>query len=324
MNYKQSQLRSQLAFLAKSSSFSEKARSGGGTLRRNSYEFVLRKEYELENLFPEIRGSIHDYFQRNQISWHDANAHLLSSQVCCVNFLEPFARVPGALKILLEKVVGPIAEMLEIEPDSNPGRYIAFEFIGAVDYLNEGRSGRRTRGANCTSVDAAVRYRTRHGAIETALIEWKYTESYSAPLAKSPQRDERLRRYKNIAFYPNGPLRSDCSIDLAELFTEPIYQLLRQQMLAFQMTAARELQSQLVRTVYISPRANSALKRIRIDAVKQFGHDIEAAWSALLQSPHHFTPYSTEELFADFTATAETTPELKKWRSYMNERYGFG
>lgn len=141
MNYKQSQLQSQLTFLAKSSSFSNGARFGGGLFRRKSREYVLHKEYELENLFPAIRESIRDYFQRHQISWHDANAHLLSSQVCCVNFLEPFSRAPDALKAQLENVLGPIAEMLEIEPDTDPGRYVAFEFIGAVDYLNEGKSG---------------------------------------------------------------------------------------------------------------------------------------------------------------------------------------
>jgi hypothetical protein len=248
MNYRQSQLQSQLAFLAKSSSFSDGARCGGGLFRRKSREYVLHQEYKPDNLFPAIRESIRDYFQRHHISWHAANAHLLSSQVCCVNFLEPFARAPDALKALLEKLLGPIAEMLEIEPDSDPGRYIAFEFIGAVDYLNEGKSGQRIRGANCTSVDAAVRYRTTDGTIEIALIEWKYTESYGVPRAINPRNVERLRRYQDIAFYPKGPLRSDCGVNLVALFTEPVYQLLRQQMLAFQITAARELQSQPYRS----------------------------------------------------------------------------
>ncbi len=237
MNYKQSELQSQLAFLATSSTFSDGARCGGGVFRRKSREYVLRKEYELENVFPAIRGSIFDYFERHQIAWHDAKAHLLSSQICCVNFLEPFARAPDALKRLLERVLGPISEMLEIEPDSDPGRYVAFEFIGAVDYLNEGK--RRIRGANCTSVDAAVRYRTTDGRIEIALIEWKYTESYGPPLAVDHRNVERLRRYRDIAFHPNGPLRSDCGLDLAALFAEPVYQQLRQQMLAFQMTGQK-------------------------------------------------------------------------------------
>jgi hypothetical protein len=324
MNYKQSQLQSQLAFLAKSNSFSDGARCGGGSYRRKSRECVLNKEYEPENLFPAIRESIRDYFQRHQIVWHDAKAHLLSSQLCCVNFLEPFARAPDALKVLLEKVLGPIAEMLEIEPGSDPGRYVAFEFIGAADYLNEAKSDQRTRGANCTSVDAAVRYRTADGTIEIALIEWKYTESYGPPLAINPRNVERLRRYQDIAFYPKGPLRSDCGVNLVGLFTEPVYQLLRQQMLAFQMTAAQELQSQLTRTVYISPRANLALKRIHIAALNPLGRDVTAAWSALLQSPHHFMPYATEDLFADSLVPAEVTPELTNWRNYMTERYGFG
>jgi|ERR1039458_351017 hypothetical protein len=324
MNYKQVQLQSQLAFLAKSSSFSNGARSGGGLYQGKSREFVLRKEYELENLFPAIRESISDYFQRHKIVWHDANAHVLSSQVCCVNFFEPFARAPDALRILLEKVLGPIAQMLEIEPDSDPGRYIAFEFIGANDYLNEGKSGKRTRGANYTSADAAVRYKTTDGIIAIALIEWKYTESYGPPLALDTRNVERLRRYQDISFHPKGPLRSDCGVNLVAFFTEPVYQLLRQQILAFQITAARELQSQFTRTVYISPRANLALKRIHIDVLNRFGRDVTTAWSALLHSPQHFIPYATEDLFADSLDSVKVATELTDWRSYMADRYGFG
>jgi hypothetical protein len=321
MNYKQKQLNSQIEFLATSDTFDDVARGGGGSFRGRAYDFVLSEEYEAENLFPAIRESVRDYFERHNIVWHKANAHLLSSQVCCVNFFEPFSRSPDSLKSVLTKVVGPIAEMLQIEPESDPGRYIAFEFIGAEDYLNEGRAGRRTRGANCTSVDAAVRYRTPAGSVEIALIEWKYTEAYGAPLRMDPRKEERLRRYKDIAFYPNGPLRPDCGVDLATLFTEPFYQLLRQQMLAFQIAKKRELQAQQARTVYISPRGNIALKQIRIDTLKRFGLDVSAAWSTLLQSPDHFIPYATEQLFAN---SLELGSEFGAWQNYMARRYCFG
>jgi hypothetical protein len=100
--------------------------------------FVLSPVHAEENLFPPIRASVRDYFARHVISWHTANAHLLSSHVCCLNFLEPFASEPRALSTLLQNILGPIDEMPEPEPDSDPGRFVAFEFIGARDYLNEG------------------------------------------------------------------------------------------------------------------------------------------------------------------------------------------
>src|SRR5207342_1479531 len=82
----------------------------------------------------------------------------------------------------------PIGEPLPIED----GRYLAFEYIGAADYLGEAKPGiARERGRFCTSADAAIRYRRPGRGIEAALIEWKYTESYNGrPLAKS--RSDRL------------------------------------------------------------------------------------------------------------------------------------
>ncbi len=46
-----------------------------------------------------------------------------------------------------------IDEVLQIEP----GRYLTFEYIGPTDFFHEAPTGRRVRGAHCTSVEAAFR-----------------------------------------------------------------------------------------------------------------------------------------------------------------------
>lgn len=112
------------------------------------------------------------------IPWHAGidggpSSHLLSSQVQCVNALGQMVRDPERLVRAFGELLG-IGEALQIEPD----RYLTFEYIGPSDYFGEAPGGHRTRGAQCTSVDAAFKHRGWDGVVELVLLEWKYTESY--------------------------------------------------------------------------------------------------------------------------------------------------
>ncbi|RPI07635.1 MAG: hypothetical protein EHM71_10125 [Zetaproteobacteria bacterium] len=134
-----------------------------------------------ENLFPEIRQAALAYFKAHGIQWHDGHDgkpsnHLCDSQVCCVNLLFPFAHRPDALAAVLRPLFPALRAMLPIEG----GQYVTFEWIGKENYLKErtGAKGTRTRGANCTSADAAVVFERTDGTRQTLLIEWKHTESY--------------------------------------------------------------------------------------------------------------------------------------------------
>jgi hypothetical protein len=318
-NYKQAQLRSQLAFLKSSSAFSDVARLGGGSLFGIDREFVLPHACKEENLFEPIRRDVGDYFHTRRISWHQARAHVLSSQVCCLNFLAPFSFQPRALKTLLRRIIGPIDEMLETER----GRFVSFEFTGERDYLHEWKDGVHTRGANCTSVDAMVRFRTVDAGEEAALIEWKYTEHYGRPRPNDPKHAERLRRYEKMTFSPEGPIRADAGIGIRDLFAEPIFQLYRQQMLATQMRSDKELGLDRVRTVLIAPRSNLNLYQVKIPSFKRFGPDLVAVWRALLSDPDGFVFSTTEDLFGDAKDAVSGTPSLKPWYEYMANRYRF-
>lgn len=66
-------------------------------------------------------------------------------------------------------------------------------------------------------------------------------------------------------FAPNGPIRDDLNLKLEGFFWELFYQLLRQQMLAFQMEKAHEAVTDLVRVLHISPVATpSCSSNIRV------------------------------------------------------------
>ena len=284
--------------------------------------YRLHLAHKALNLAPEIRDAAPAYFTANGITWHQHANHGLSSQVSCLNFLMPLATRPELLARVVGDALG-IAPptMLEVErgPDDQPW-FVGFEWIGRADYLNEaGRSGTRTRGANATSADAIVRFQ-HEGRTETLLIEWKYTESYGAPIP-SKGNDVRLARYKDLAFAPEGPIRSDLGLGVPDFFWEPFYQLLRQQMLAFQMQATQEDGAERVRVLHISPTANSALHTVTAPALRRFGDDAFEVFRNLLVRPDDFVSRTTEAVFGP--ALAEADANARPWANYLLQRYAF-
>ncbi len=71
-----------------------------GIYRGKPRPFCLPEDCSEENLYAEIRQKALDYFAACGIKWHDGHQgkssnHLCDSQVCCVNFLLPFADKSG-------------------------------------------------------------------------------------------------------------------------------------------------------------------------------------------------------------------------------------
>jgi hypothetical protein len=116
------------------------------------------------NLAPAIRDFAAGYFSPGgDVVLHRHIGHGLSSQACCLNFLMPLATRPR----LLEQIIGVALGLNGVEVltfDSAPGResrYLEFEWIGKSNYLSEWPSAAAPpRGANVTSADAAVRFRS--------------------------------------------------------------------------------------------------------------------------------------------------------------------
>jgi hypothetical protein len=312
----------QIEFKQGAAYFSEAARHDG--LYKNKLRsFCMPEPSAEENLWSEIRQPAIAYFDQCAIKWHDGQArrpsnHLCSSQVCCVNFLFPFADKPMALAALLKPVYPDLAHMLPIED----GQYVAHEWIGRRNYLGEkiGRNGQRTRGANFTSADAAVLFQHMDGKRHAVLIEWKYTESYgSTPLRYAKSGTDRLAIYAQLLERADCPIRREALPSWEALFDEPFYQFMRQQLLAHEMELAHELDADIVSVLHIAPAHNRDFQRVTSPALRELGDSATQVWKRLLRTPDRFLSVNTEDLFGGFDHTA--FPELHEWGLYLSLRY---
>lgn len=328
-----SEKQKQAQFKATSPTISETAREDGYFATRFR-PYCLPVSYSEENLFPDIRQTVRDYFRHAKIKWHQGHQdkpsnHLCDSQVCCVNFLFPFADKPHALKRLLVPIY-PDIELEQMLPIEN-GQYVAHEWVGQVNYLGEDRSTRRnpSRGALFTSADAAVMFQRKDGKRQFVLIEWKYTESYSGGVGLAVGVSG-LRRVKTYAHHI-GLL--DWKLDNTHfhtvellynsLFYEPFYQLMRQQLLAYYMEKARELRADIVSLLHIAPAHNLGFRRVTspyLNSITPATHSAMDVWQKLAPSDR-FKSISTEALFGHLSVN--DLPDMATWLNYIHERYSW-
>lgn len=277
--------------------------------------YVLQQACRRLNLWEGIRDQASAYFgpPRN-IAWHTHACSGLSSQLCCLNFLMPLASRPELLGEIVGRALG--RQGVRMLPVEGGPHFVGFEWIGVRDYLGEwGESGKGTRGAQVTSADAVVRFEA-DGRVETLLIEWKYTESYGkAPDPKSEV--ERIRRYQDKAFFPEGPFRADPGLEIQDLFWEPVYQMARQQMLAWQMQQAREDGADRVSVLDVSPLGNQALHKVTPPKLRDRGEDVFEVFRGLLARPEDFVSLSLEDAFGPMIEKHKAEP----WAGYLLARY---
>jgi hypothetical protein len=313
------------ALIPNANIFNEKAKVPGlykGKLR----PFCLPQIYSEENLFQGIRKSAKDYFSQFEIKWHDAiknepSNHMCDSQVCCVNFLYPFMDERGALKDLLKPIFPDISRVLNMGSEDG---YITFEWVGLENYLGEKIRGnrKRTRGANFTSADAAVRFERQDGSIQIVLIEWKYTEAYfSTPLMKAKSGTDRTKIYEHLYLKDDCPLDKTLIDDFSSLFYEPFYQLMRQQLLAHEMELARELGASKVSVLHLAPGINKDFKRVTSPGLKQIGDSAVDVWKKIVIDDGLFISQNIEDLFG--ALPLERYPSLQPWWNYITERYAW-
>lgn len=319
----ESEKKRQADFKVRSSYFSAKARADG-IYNNKPRPFCLPLDYSEENLFPEIRQTAIAYFDSYGIKLHDGlngkpSNHLCDSQVCCLNFLFPFVKKPHILAKILKPIFPNLQEMLPIENE----QYIVFEWIGLKNYLGEKISlnSKRTRGANCTSADAAVIFKRNDGKKQMVLIEWKYTESYYSENKKySKIGTDRTRIYRPFYKKYDCPLDKKVLPSFDALFFEPFYQLMRQQFLAREMEKAREFDNDIVSVLHIAPVRNTDFHRITSPELSGLGETAIDIWKRLVRN-HRFISTNTEELF--YESLTNKLPDLRTWSDYISERYSW-
>ncbi|MYD98233.1 MAG: hypothetical protein F4X98_12740 [Gammaproteobacteria bacterium] len=304
-----------------------------GLYRGRRRPFCLHEHHSLENLHESIREDALRYFAGRGIRWHDGidgapSNHLCCSQSCCVNFWFPFVRAPQELAAVLRKIGYDVAEVLPFtddEPlDDGAPPYVAFEWIGARNYLDEHRRGRvaadheRTRGAGFTSLDFAIRFRRGDGRIQILAGEWKYTEAYASKSKRHSGKTDRLEQiYRPHLEHPDCQIVTG-TVELDALFFDPFDQLMRQQLLCSAMEREHEMGADVVSLLHIAPQANGELmSRVTSPRLQELGNDVHGIWSRLT-SPDRFRGIHVEDLLPEVCGDAPTRDTAE----YLQRRFG--
>ncbi len=285
---------------------------GNGIFCGKEREFAL--SVPIVNLWEGIRHDAVDYFKRNNIGWWQSSGdnlptgHLLSSQIACVNHLYFIRQREDLATAILKSIDHDVGKAVPVDDG-----YVEFEFIGSrkakIPLLLNERS--LTRGANCTSVDAAMIGQLRSGAKRLYLIEWKYTESYQAEDKYIP---ERARRYDNLVTSPGSPFVE--GINPAALYFEPFYQLMRQTLFGSQSVEVRDYNVSSYKHIHVAPIGNTELRE-RITSNGLTGTDIHDAWSKTLKDKDAFIGTTPEELLKSVSDMRDTKSVIH----YLEHRY---
>jgi hypothetical protein len=305
MDFKTAEKQRAIAWKQRTAALCEAARIPApyGASEAPQYPFCLPVEHAALNLLPEVRDTVLPLFAELGIPWHKGvkggpGNHLLSSQVQCANALGQMLRDPQRLKRAFGAALG-IDEVLEVEP----GRFLTFEYIGPTDFFGEAPQGERTRGSQCTSVDAAFLHRSVEGHRELVLVEWKYTESYGLRSPEPAKDAVRRGRYAAALEASDGPVRSDL-LRFEDLLDEPFYQLMRQQLFARELERAGVLGAQRVRVVHVLPAGNDAYQRSLVrHSHRALGATVSEVWRKLLRLPDRFVSIDSR-VFLDAAVTS--------------------
>ena len=315
------------------------AAQANGSYRGKPRPFCLADDYSAENLFVRIKEDAIQYFLNRRIPWHDGlkerrlpSNHLCCSQSCCINFLFPLVKRPDLIKTIFSHYYPEIATCLSITEDKplTDGTYpfLAFEWIGTLDYLGEAkRKGmHRTRGANFTSADFAFRFQENNGRIRLVLGEWKYTEEYTRTYKGSGRQGEvRKNNYIGLFRDHNGVFSVNEDEDklYASLFYEPFYQFMRLQLLAQEMEAHKEMDADRVSVLHVCPETNHEFrKNVTSGYLKRKfpGKEVLQIWRKLMPQ-NKFMSISVEDLLNTIVRQAGT--DNREWVDYLKTRYGW-
>lgn len=269
-------------------------------------DYALPAEYAEHNLLPEVRDTVMEMFRTEGIAWHQGSsgptAHLRSSQVQCLNALGAMVHDPERIVRAFGGPLdlGAVRDLGVIDP-REAGRFLSFEFTGPHNYFGEANGAvPLPRGSHSTSVDAAFAYTTAGGAPALALIEWKFTELYRSPDARalaSAERSlaERTRRYEAALAAADGPVDLNDVPAIGVLFYEPIYQLVRQQLLADQLRRDPTIDAEVVRVVHVSPSGNHAYQRSYVHpTLRDRGATVGEVWQTLLRDKSTFVALDSD------------------------------
>jgi hypothetical protein len=213
-----------------------------------------------------------------------------------------------------------MAKMIPVEDN----RYIAFEWICDVNYLNEKpRFGEyRQSGAGNTSIDAMAMYETANGEKVMLLIETKYSESYGASYKRfRSDGTDRFENYEEYFYSDTSPIDLEVAPDLTDFLYEPFYQLLRHSLLATQILETGKPKVDRVQVVHLTVKRNKDLLAVTSPDLRHLGNTTYEVWKKILKDPSTFTLISAEDFFKGISL--ESHRELEPWALFIANRYRF-
>lgn len=124
--------------------------------------------------------------------------------------------------------------------------------------------------------------------VELVLVEWKYTESYRVRRPDRAKDQVRLARYGEAVADPDGPVRADV-LSFERLLDEPFYQLVRQQLLAWELEKSGAEGASRVRVVHVLPAGNVAYQQsLARPEHRALGGSVSEVWQRLLRRQERF------------------------------------
>ena len=295
MSWPDRALRAMLDWKSRSDTLPEAARLRGqawiddprGPFLTKPSHKLLPADFAEHNLLPSIRDEAIARFARHKIAWHmevdghwerRPSQHLLDSQIQCINVL--LALPDNALLALVRQAVPDAVALLPVED----GSQVAFEWIGAADYLGEARGRPRQRGRFATSADGLLLALRADGGRTVLLVEWKFTEFYGSPVAPMSGRGTDIRAAYRARFHAaSSPFVVRPPLDT--FLHDPHWQLMRQALLASAMVDAGEFGADSAVLLHLVPAAHDALHALVPDGLKPYGALIADVWSTLLPGP---------------------------------------
>jgi hypothetical protein len=281
--------------------------SGNGIFSGREWEFVLNDP--VLNLWEGIRADAQQYFKRNKIPWWRGNkdnptGHLLSSQIACVNHLYYLRQRKDLATAVLNQIDSEITEALVVDDG-----YVEFEFIGDKQYLKE-KSWQR--GANCTSIDAAMIGLNSKGTRKIFLIEWKYTEDYPSG---NKYIDARSKVYDELIKDSGSPFKE---VPVEAFYYEPFYQLMRQILLAWKLIENNDHECRYYHHIHVIPKENKELlQNITSPYLKGDNHNISEAWKSTLKNPDKYLSVTPQYLLNPCLKLID----CQSFLSYLEKRY---
>ena len=166
------------------------------------------------------------------------------------------------------------------------------------------------RGAECTSIDAAMIGSTAEGVRVLFLIEWKYTEVYNN---KDLYCGVRANIYDNLITSLDSPFNYYLT---RAYYFEPFYQMMRQNLLGYCCTKYKDYDCDDYRLVHVIPEKNEELLNT-INSNYLNGNTIKDAWLKTLKRPETYIHKSPEELLEPI----QNCNDVSSLVSYLRERY---